>query len=122
MNYIFKSAIASAALIGLSNLAHAGEETFTTVFLYDADAPVEETLANFEKTARKACRSQTNISAMQPSYLGQRYLAACRVELVSAAVAETQNDVLISNYQKRDKPGKRRVQFASRVKVELKRL
>ena len=122
MKHIISTIVTSVALVGFSMPVTAGENTFTAVFTYNADAPIEETLLSFEKVARKTCRRQTNISSMQPSYLGARYRAACRVELVNAAIEETKNEVLISQYQLRDEYKAKQLKFASGIKVELKRV
>lgn len=88
--------IAAVSALGFVGTAHA-DPGFSARFDYNADAPLSETYARFEKTARSACkvdRVKAGGVAMKA-----KIEQLCTTQLVTEAVAATEIAALIAYHE-----------------------
>ncbi|KCZ60617.1 hypothetical protein [Hyphomonas chukchiensis] len=110
MPSLFKTLIAASALVALTGAASA-DETFIADFEFTPDAPVDVTYANFEKTAKKACRVESRMVGGIAARVQIEKL--CREHLMTDAVAATKMDALIAYHEGRTLP-ETKLELASR--------
>ncbi|MAK62767.1 MAG: hypothetical protein CMK09_17495 [Ponticaulis sp.] len=81
------------SLVALSGTAIAGSD-FTARFDYSLDAPISQTYARFEKTARDVCK----LDRVKAGGVGtmRKMENACTAQLLSDAVAETRIPALVA--------------------------
>jgi hypothetical protein len=94
MYYFSRILISTSALIVAVSTASAGEQE-TVDFNYNKTAPIEQTYANFQATARKACKSELKGSVRYSKHQQKKYLADCQNYLVTKTIAATKNNELI---------------------------
>lgn len=101
MPSLFKAFVVASALAALTGAA-AADDTFTADFAYAADAPVDVTYANFEKTVKKACRVEPRMVGGVAARV--EIEKACRDTLMTDAVAATKMPALIAYHEGRTLP------------------
>ena len=91
-----------AALIGLGIATAANatprDDTFSVTFRYSPELPVAQTYANFQKTAKRACRENTAPLSLVPRI--DEATRACEEELMLKAVLQTRIEGLIEYHER----------------------
>lgn len=107
MTILIKSAIAAAAFGGLAATASA-DTSFQASFEFTPSAPAETIYADFEKSAKRACR----VDSREVGGIGQKSTIErkCRAELMDKAVQATGMATLIALHES---TGARNRQYAN---------
>ena len=104
-----KTLIAATAFVATAGIATA-EDRFTADFTFSPAAPVEVTYAQFEETAKDACR----ISVLEAGGLSMKRKIenACTENLIRDAVNATGLVSLIVYHEQSTSPAERRIRMA----------
>jgi len=117
MTRITQSLISTFALLSIATTAQAGEETFDTAFSFNSVATIETNYANFEKTAKAACRAEIKrverLHGRMPLTDTARFDRTCQKQLLNRAVAQTKVNVLIAYHQDQINPNAAQTKLAS---------
>lgn len=101
MSNFYKAIVAASALVALTGVASA-DETFVAGFEFSPDAPIDVTYANFQKTAKKACRVESRMVGGMAARV--KIEKDCRDHLMTDAVAATKMETLIAFHEGRALP------------------
>lgn len=112
MTRFTKTLIAATALVTIAGNAHAGD-TFTTSFNFDKAASIETNYANYEQTAKQACKKQSRKNGRQSLGYSEPLERACVQDLVAKAVSGSKNIVLIAYHQEQINPNAAPTKLAS---------